>query len=254
MKCPNCGNEDPRYFRSTAASYASAFNAGNEAVHCGYCRKDFYPTPIIEPIETGTSANAYQSKKYPTSTQLPPLNPAKASKEMLNQFKPTSNTQTKLDIGINNNSFDDFKVKQFDAAKQAEVESWIAKKRPETLNKKISNISDTPSIYNKRGQAEMKALEEKSKEAKTWAAEMNRMEKEKRAAENIFTKAMPNTNPMLAKMATQNPFKELDDDVLNNKLFGPKLTEEDVRRNMKARSAENVKKLKKQYEEEGLFL
>ena len=88
MKCPNCGNENPTQFMPTKMAYMSAFSVDNDAYKCKSCGKDFYPQPILEPMDITVNPNVTHSSRrvkqsglfvpsFP-SYPLPPLDPTKA--------------------------------------------------------------------------------------------------------------------------------------------------------------------------------
>jgi len=153
MKCPNCGNTNASNFTPSKQDYMSAFSMDTPLVKCKYCGKEFEDTETIpiEEVKIGMAKEKdlnYQSypgqKNRPQpSFQLPPLDPSKASKEMLSRsvpggssFDDLNNTNRQLELDIKN------------LAKQKELDAWTAKETPEFLWKKDRVFSNTPSMYN----------------------------------------------------------------------------------------------------------
>jgi len=136
MKCPNCGNTNISNFTPSKQDYMSAFTLDTPLVKCRYCGKEFEDTSVapIDEIKIGLSKEkdlAYQSypgqknRKFP-SQQLPPLNPLKASEEMLSQSFSTMPTLKDLDTGNKQLELD---IKNL--TKQKEQDDWMNKETPE---------------------------------------------------------------------------------------------------------------------------
>ena len=133
MRCPHCGNTDPKYFTASKQDYMSAFALDSEVVKCRYCNKEFEMQPVKELVDISVTREIVQPRRrvkgspitvpqFP-SYPLPPLDPSKASDLML---------KSPLDE-LEKEKSRDMQLDKINTNKQAELDAWLKKKRAENL-------------------------------------------------------------------------------------------------------------------------
>jgi len=148
MKCPNCGNQNPSQFMPTKMAYMSAFNVDNDAYKCKMCGKDFYPQPILEPVDIVVNPNVITPSRrvkqsglfVPTfpSYPLPPLDPTKA-------IAPTL-TETQLKA---NESARESQIEKKQEAKLKEAMEWADQQKFKSM-KRSNELSEYNPYKKKR--------------------------------------------------------------------------------------------------------
>lgn len=234
MKCPNCGNTNPDNFIPSKQDYMSAFTVDNPIVRCKYCGKEFESTSVtpLKDVKMGTSEGVYHSKRKFESYPLPPLDPKKASKEMLETYyNPVKPKEIKPKIDwVKINEQRNLKSALDLKRKEAEMKAWATKEKPASLYEKQSYYSKEYSAYNPA----KKPFDKKQADARAWAAEKNKIEFAKRgliAPMQPTIKSTPNL------------------DIMPN-VFGPALTEADIKKSEESKSRERIEEYKKKLRKE----